>query len=112
MDAHEHRVVELARALATHTPGAPLSIQKRAVSHRVPKPRDARYREERIDLSEFDRILAIDERAKLKFKLVRAKRHVHLVYETHASFREYAAAIQRHASEGARRFPGSRERAE
>ncbi len=43
--------------------GYPVSLKKRAVSHQVPKPRDARRRDGKIDVSDLDEIIAIDREA-------------------------------------------------
>ena len=38
----------------------PVSLKKKAVSHEVPKPNDKRHSDEKIDISDLDRILSID----------------------------------------------------
>jgi FAD/FMN-containing dehydrogenase len=46
--------------LRTRPEGRPVSLKKKAVSHQVPKPRDLRYRDYKIDISHLTEILAID----------------------------------------------------
>jgi FAD/FMN-containing dehydrogenase len=62
--AHEERVARIARALAERTGARPLSIKKKAVSHRVPKPGDSRYSDDRLDISDLDHVLVIDAGAR------------------------------------------------
>jgi FAD/FMN-containing dehydrogenase len=57
---HDRVVQRVAKQLREHPRGRPLSIKKRAVSHQVPKRGDARRHDDKIDLTELDRILAID----------------------------------------------------
>lgn len=57
---HDSRVARVARQLREHTPGRPLSIRKRAVSHQVPKWGDRRRHDAKIDLTDLDHILTID----------------------------------------------------
>jgi FAD/FMN-containing dehydrogenase len=61
MDRHDAKVGRLARALARHPRGRPVSLRKRSASHQVPKARDAKYSDARIDVSDLDEILEIDE---------------------------------------------------
>lgn len=57
---HERLVQRVAQQLRDHPRGRPLSIKKKAVSHQVPKRGDARRNDDKIDLTQLDRILAID----------------------------------------------------
>jgi FAD/FMN-containing dehydrogenase len=61
---HADKVERVARALAAHPSGRPLSFRKRAVSHLVPKRDDARHTDPKIDVSDLDEILEIDVAAK------------------------------------------------
>ena len=61
MDLHDAKVERLAGALARHPRGQPVSLRKRSASHQVPKARDARYSDARIDVTDLDEILEIDE---------------------------------------------------
>ncbi len=58
-DRHEEKVARVVRQLRDH-PGGPVSLKKRAVSHVVPKARDKRHRDRKIDVSDLREILAID----------------------------------------------------
>jgi FAD/FMN-containing dehydrogenase len=57
---HERRVARIAEQLRRRRSTAPLSLRKRAVSHQVPKRGDAKYADERIDITDLDEILSID----------------------------------------------------
>jgi FAD/FMN-containing dehydrogenase len=57
---HELRVARIAEQLRTRRSTAPLSLLKKAVSHQVPKRGDAKYVDERLDISDLDEILSID----------------------------------------------------
>ncbi|MDB4940854.1 MAG: FAD/FMN-containing dehydrogenase [Labilithrix sp.] len=57
---HDARVARIARMLADHPGGRPLSLRKRSVSHMVPKLVDARRSDDKIDISDLHHILAID----------------------------------------------------
>jgi FAD/FMN-containing dehydrogenase len=58
--AHADKVGRVADQLRRRRSARPLSLRKRAVSHQVPKARDAKYTDERIDISDLDAILEID----------------------------------------------------
>lgn len=58
--AHAQKVARIARQLAERPSHAPLSLRKRAVSHEVPKAGDRRRHDERLDVRDLNRILAID----------------------------------------------------
>jgi len=62
---HELRVARIAQQLRTRQSTAPLSLLKKAVSHQVPKRGDAKYADERLDISDLDEILAIDEQRRI-----------------------------------------------
>lgn len=53
-------MARLTRQLQSRKSLEPVSFKKRAVSHEVPKPNDARYADEKIDLTDLDEILEID----------------------------------------------------
>ena len=57
---HAIRVKRLAEHLRTRRPTRSLSIQKRAVSHVVPKRDDRRHTDDKIDISDLDEIIDID----------------------------------------------------
>ena len=59
-ERHARKVERLAHALHERRGPRPLRLRKRAVSHQVPNPRDAKHTDDAIDISAFDEILAID----------------------------------------------------
>ncbi len=65
MTTHEQKVQRICRQLRNYRGEAPLSLRKRGVSHEVPKVNDARRYDEKVDISDFDRILSIDTERRL-----------------------------------------------
>src|SRR5438874_2040907 len=63
--SHAARVARIASQLRGRPGTRPLSLRKRAVSHQVPKARDLRARDEKIDISDLDAILEIDPVARI-----------------------------------------------
>ena len=59
-ERHERKVARVAEQLRRRTSRAPLSRQKRVVSHQVPKVNDKKYTDEKIDVRDFDEIIEID----------------------------------------------------
>jgi FAD/FMN-containing dehydrogenase len=59
-ELHAGRVQRIARQLAAHDAARPLSLKKKAVAHQVPKFRDLRRQDDKIDISDFNHILEID----------------------------------------------------
>jgi FAD/FMN-containing dehydrogenase len=57
---HREKVERIANQLRRRRSAAPVSLRKKAVSHQVPKAGDAKYSDERIDISDLDSILYID----------------------------------------------------
>ena len=57
---HRDKVDRIAAELGAHRGPEPVSFKKRAVSHEVPKTRDLRHRDRKIDLSDLDEILHVD----------------------------------------------------
>jgi len=57
---HEGKVESVVRQLRAHPPGRPVSLRKKAVSHQVPKARDRKYTDDKIDIADLDEILEID----------------------------------------------------
>lgn len=57
---HEAKVARISSQLHGRDGGSPLTLKKKAVSHQVPKPRDKRYSDDRLDISDLDQILDID----------------------------------------------------
>jgi hypothetical protein len=59
-ERHEQKVERLAARLRDRPGGRPLSLKKKSVSHQVPKPRDRKYGDDKVDLGDLDAILEID----------------------------------------------------
>ncbi len=57
---HDAKVRRIAGELARHDGRRPMSLKKRAVAHQVPKRGDKRRQDQKIDISDLDRILEID----------------------------------------------------
>jgi FAD/FMN-containing dehydrogenase len=57
---HAAKVARIVEQLRAHDPSRPLSLKKKAVAHQVPKARDLRYRDAKIDISDLTEILEID----------------------------------------------------
>jgi FAD/FMN-containing dehydrogenase len=58
--SHERKVARVAQWLRNRRSTAPLSRQKRVVSHQVPKVNDKKYTDEKIDLMDFDEVIEVD----------------------------------------------------
>lgn len=57
---HDAKVARIVEQLRAHPPGRPLSLRKKAVAHQVPKARDLRRKDAKIDISDLTDILEID----------------------------------------------------
>jgi FAD/FMN-containing dehydrogenase len=57
---HDGKVARIIDQLRAHRGERPLSLRKAAVAHQVPKRRDRRHHDTKIDISELTAILAID----------------------------------------------------
>ena len=60
MQDHEHKTNRIVRQLKERECTKPVSLRKKAVSHEVPKLKDKRRLDEKIDVSDFNEILSID----------------------------------------------------
>lgn len=60
MPTHEQKVYQIAQQLKARKSTKPVSLKKKAVAHQVPKPGDKRYSDEKIDISDLDKIILID----------------------------------------------------
>ncbi|MGE5183065.1 MAG: FAD-binding oxidoreductase [Acidobacteriota bacterium] len=60
VDRHARKVARIAAALRAHDRSRPLSLRKKGVSHQVPKAKDLRHKDDKLDISDLDEILAID----------------------------------------------------
>ena len=57
---HAAKVARIAAQLRAHDGSRPVSLRKKAVSHQVPKGRDLRHRDPKIDVGDLTEILHID----------------------------------------------------
>jgi FAD/FMN-containing dehydrogenase len=57
---HAAKVERIARQLRERTSTAPVSLRKKAVAHQVPKARDMRHKDDKIDISDLNAIISID----------------------------------------------------
>src|SRR4051812_47985813 len=57
---HTAKVERIVAQLRAHRGVRPLSLRKKTVAHQVPKARDLRHRDNKIDVSELTEILEID----------------------------------------------------
>jgi len=57
---HARKVAAVAEQLRRRRSAAPLSVEKRVVSHQVPKVHDKTLTDEKVNLREFDQIIEID----------------------------------------------------
>ena len=62
---HEQKVEIIAKQLRERKSTRPVSLKKKAVSHQVPKPRDRKYSDEKIDISDMNEIIHIDTKAQV-----------------------------------------------
>lgn len=60
MATHEEKVARVVQQILAHKSTQPLSLRKKAVSHSVPNPRDKRYTDKKVDISDLNTILFID----------------------------------------------------
>jgi len=63
-ERHADKVERVAAQLRGRPGGRPLSLRKHSVSHQVPKPRDRKYGDDKVDLGELDAILEVDVAAR------------------------------------------------
>ncbi len=59
-ERHARKVARVSEQLRRRRSTAPLSRQKRVVSHQVPKVRDKKHSDDKIDLLDFDEVIEID----------------------------------------------------
>jgi len=62
---HAEKVARIVRQLAAQTGTKPLSLRKKAVTHRVPKANDLRRSDDKIDISDLTEIIRIDPVARI-----------------------------------------------
>lgn len=65
MTTHEQKVSSVAKQLQERKSVKPVSLKKKAVSHEVPKPRDKRYSDEKIDISCLNEIIQINPKERI-----------------------------------------------
>ena len=59
-ERHASRVERVAQQLRNRRSTAPLSRQKRVVSHQVPKVHDKKHTDEKLNVRDFDQVIEID----------------------------------------------------
>lgn len=62
---HEKKVRRVIGQLRSHIGNTPVSLSKKAVSHRVPNPKDKRFSDKKIDISFLNDIIHIDPEKKI-----------------------------------------------
>jgi FAD/FMN-containing dehydrogenase len=62
---HEQKLHRITHQLKNRKSKKPLSMKKKAVSHVVPKPGDKKYDDDKLDVSDLNEILLIDEDEKV-----------------------------------------------
>src|SRR5664279_2203347 len=60
MTPHDAKVARIVAQLRLHRGQRPLSLHKQSISHQVPKARDLRHHDAKIDVGELTEILSID----------------------------------------------------
>ncbi|CZQ89193.1 Hypothetical protein Tpal_1103 [Trichococcus palustris] len=60
MASHAEKISRITKQLKERKSTAPLSLKKKAVSHEVPKPKDKKHSDEKLDISDLDEIIHID----------------------------------------------------
>ncbi|MBN2542174.1 FAD-binding oxidoreductase [bacterium] len=60
MSDHEQKVTRIIEQLKSHKGNTPVSLKKKAVSHEVPKTKDRRHLDSKIDISGLNKIIEID----------------------------------------------------
>ncbi len=60
MLVHEQKLNRICKFLKERKSKAPLTLKKKSVSHQVPKPKDKRFTDEKLDVSDLNDILLID----------------------------------------------------
>lgn len=65
MLTHEQKVKRIIKQLCDHKGTEPISLKKKAVSHRVPNTKDKRFSDKKIDISDLNQILHIDSQKKM-----------------------------------------------
>jgi FAD/FMN-containing dehydrogenase len=64
-ERHAEKVARIARQLRQRRSSRPVSLRKRAVSHKVPRRVDAKAADDRLDVSDLDEILHVDPERRL-----------------------------------------------
>lgn len=65
MLTHEQKVKKIVTQLKTRKSKNPLSLKKKAVSHEVPNPKNKKYSDEKLDITDLNEILHIDPKKKI-----------------------------------------------
>jgi hypothetical protein len=83
-EQHDRKVRRIAALLASRSSARPLSLRKQSVAHQVPKGRDLRHSDEKVDIGALNQILEIDPVART------------CVAESGVTFIDLVAATMRH----------------
>jgi len=65
MAAHEQKINRIIKQLKERKSMLPVSLKKKTISHEVPKLNDRRHSDEKIDLSDLNKILHIDTKKQI-----------------------------------------------
>lgn len=65
MASHEEKVSRIAKQLKERKNSMPLTLKKKTVSHEVPKPKDKKHSDEKLDISDLDEIINIDVESRI-----------------------------------------------
>jgi FAD/FMN-containing dehydrogenase len=65
MTTHEEQVDRICKQLREYRGREPLSLKKKAVSHEVPKPKDKRSSDRKVDLTDMNEVLSIDPKERV-----------------------------------------------
>ncbi|AHM56050.1 hypothetical protein EAL2_c07490 [Peptoclostridium acidaminophilum DSM 3953] len=84
MESHKEKVRKIAEQLKERKSSAPLTLKKKSVSHEVPKPKDKKHSDEKLDVSDLDEIIHIDAEKRI------------CIAEPGATFEKVVAATIRH----------------
>ena len=65
MPSHDEKVKRIAGQLRNRKSGSHLTLKKKVASHQVPKPKDKKYTDEKIDVSDLNEIISIDPKRRI-----------------------------------------------
>ena len=65
MTTHEEKIKRISNQLKNYRSDKPISLKKKSVSHQVPKVNDKKYSDNKIDISDLNKILFVDAEKKI-----------------------------------------------